>query len=407
MSERLIIRLGSQSQDEISWLVWSDSEQEIIASGTLNDASELTTLEQWANKLTAQVLVPACDIGYFDVNLPKTNRRQAIKAIPFMLEDDLASEIDNLHFVYAKSAEDQQGVFVVNKDKLTQWLSWLEQAGIRVKKMIPDWLALPSSAVDNGISLLQLNNDIMIRQGQFSGQTIATSWLSGSLELLAQQYEDLVIENYGISDELKEINLKNTDFSWQDQNLLLPMQQLAVGFAKTTVNLLVDEFAVKDQQQVGGWKVWRNVAIAAVISLILIFVDKGYQIQQLESQQAALKLSSETIYRKLNPNVKRVVKLKTQMKNQLKQLKGGNNDSQLLSMLSQLNNAFAKVPQLKPTSIKYDNKRREIRVQANGDNYQQFDQFKKQMAGKFSVTTGAMNNSGDKVNGSFTIKAIS
>ena len=33
MTERLVIRLGSQANETISWLAWSDSEQEIIASG--------------------------------------------------------------------------------------------------------------------------------------------------------------------------------------------------------------------------------------------------------------------------------------------------------------------------------------------------------------------------------------
>ena len=40
MAEQLLIRLGSLEQDRIAWLIWSQSEQEIIASGELANAQE-------------------------------------------------------------------------------------------------------------------------------------------------------------------------------------------------------------------------------------------------------------------------------------------------------------------------------------------------------------------------------
>ena len=100
MTERLVIRLGSHAEQAISWLTWSDSEQEIIASGTLSNAAELVSLSERASQGVVQILVPGTDVGLFSVELPTTNRRQALKTIPFMLEDELAADIDLLHFVH-------------------------------------------------------------------------------------------------------------------------------------------------------------------------------------------------------------------------------------------------------------------------------------------------------------------
>ena len=40
MLETLYIRLGSQAEDEISWLIFSAAEQEIIASGVLSNVEQ-------------------------------------------------------------------------------------------------------------------------------------------------------------------------------------------------------------------------------------------------------------------------------------------------------------------------------------------------------------------------------
>ena len=46
MNEYLLIRLGAHASDPIHWLVWSQSELEIIASGCLSGADELAQLRE-------------------------------------------------------------------------------------------------------------------------------------------------------------------------------------------------------------------------------------------------------------------------------------------------------------------------------------------------------------------------
>ena len=54
MSESLVIRLGTNAQQPVHWLVWSTQEQEIIASGTL--ASAILTGAGWADVDAARAI---------------------------------------------------------------------------------------------------------------------------------------------------------------------------------------------------------------------------------------------------------------------------------------------------------------------------------------------------------------
>ncbi|MGS0730506.1 type II secretion system protein GspL, partial [Shewanella sp. 0m-11] len=96
MSERLFIRLGQTAEQPCSWLVWSEQEQEIIGSGELSDASALSTLTERAGNRAVDVLVPASSITLTQVELPEKSQRQAVKALPFMLEENLAQNVDEL-----------------------------------------------------------------------------------------------------------------------------------------------------------------------------------------------------------------------------------------------------------------------------------------------------------------------
>jgi general secretion pathway protein L len=400
VSERLVIRLGCNAESSIHWLQFNDKAQEVIASGTLNNAAELTQLSQVAISANVQILVPGGDISYFEVPVPKSNRRQAIAAIPFMLEDDLAADIDTLHFVYSASKADMQGVYVCSKDKLNDWLSWLSEADIESAQLMPDYLALPTADADH-VSLLRLDDQLLMRVNEFHGHTFTENWLSVVLTQLAQNDEGMTVEHFDV-DEALHIEPHN----WLAQPLVPAMQQLAANIVKFPMNMLIGEFE-QNKQQHNHWKIWRGMAVAATLLVVLFFTHQVIHVNQLEQQQLALKKQSESIYRQINPNVRRILKLKVRMKNEIAQLSGGGQGNKLLSMLDAMQQAFIAVPTLKPASIKYDHRRQELRLQAEADSYQQFEQFKKVLDAQYSVTMGAMNNNGNKVNGSLAVKVSS
>jgi len=403
VSERLVIRLGCNAVNSIHWLQFNDKAQEVIASGTLNSALELTQLSELAKPANVQILVPGGDISYFEVPVPKNNRRQAIAAIPFMLEDDLAADIDTLHFVYTASKSDVQGVYVCSKDKINDWLNWLNAANIQSTQLMPDYLAVPAPEGETNISMLQFDDQLLMRENEHQGHTITHDWLDIILKERTKDKDDetLIVDHYDV-----DASLHIEPHTWVAKPLVPAMQQLASNVVKFPINIFAGEFE-QNKQQHNHWKIWQGVAVAATLLIALFFTHQLVYVNQLEQQQLALKKQSETIYRQINPNVRRILKLKTRMKNEIAQLSGNGQSNELQAMLEAMQLAFMASPKLKPASIKYDQRRQELRVQAEGDSYQQFELFKKSLDKQYRVTMGAMNNNGNKVNGSLVVKVSS
>ena len=66
--------------------------------------------------------------------------------------------------------------------------------------------------------------------------------------------------------------------------------------------------------------------------------------------------------------------------------------------------ALASVPEIKPQTLKFDGKRKEVRMQAVAKDYQYFEKLKVALEKTgLSVNLGAQNNQGDQISGSFSI----
>lgn len=68
--------------------------------------------------------------------------------MPFLLEDTLAQNVDELHFVVGPRDGESLSVAVVAHEQMQNWLSWLDEAGLKVRKMVPDCLALEREDCD-------------------------------------------------------------------------------------------------------------------------------------------------------------------------------------------------------------------------------------------------------------------
>lgn len=186
MTETLFIRLGSQVHNTIHWLVvaeTSNNAQEIIASGELKDAQQLSELTSKAEQRQVKVLVPGCDVLLKSLKVPAKSSRAIRLATPYMLEDSLAEDVEQLFFAYADLPDDIQGnncfTAVVAHKQMEQWLSWLTDAEIYTQYILPDVLAMPHT--EEGWSAITLGNtnqeQVIVRQHIWQGFTLdAVIW---------------------------------------------------------------------------------------------------------------------------------------------------------------------------------------------------------------------------------------
>lgn len=399
MSEQLVIRLGTDADQPIQWLVWSSEQQEVIASGELPGAEQLDSLHQRAGGRAPLVLVPATAVSLFEVHLPN---RAAVKALPFMLEEQLAEEIDQLHFALGNRHGNEQQVMVVKHALMATWLDWLDSADLHPRRMLPDALALPLK--EEQWSALEIGGQWLVRQGEFQG-------FSCDQDLL-EIYMDAAIAEQAAQNQETQASVQLCcwqPFDYQHQQLELvaapeelPMQLLAEQPA-SSFNLLQGRYAPRSQ--LAKYLLpWRYAAVAAGLLFVISLVDMGLEIRQLSQQQAALKSQVVNVYRSVFPNERRVVNPRAQMKQHLAAMSGGATGGGFFELLGKTLHANAKVKDLKPLSLKYDRDRSELRIQAESGSFQDFERFKTLVEEmKLSIEIGSLSNQKGRVSGSMVI----
>lgn len=396
--EQLVVRLGSTASEQIHWLVWSNLEEEIIASGELQDASMLASLSERAGQRPIVALVPGSDLFLKWVELPKKAGRKAIAAVPFMLEDELSVDIAEQFFAMGDNVGDKQAVAVVGKGKVQQWLDWIEQAGLVCNKLVPDILALPRE--QDSWSLLALGEQLIVRQNDWEGIQGDASWVIPAIEYYAKKQESpLHIADYS---GLELNHLANTHI--ETRPLDVPMQVLAEGAKSCKFNLLQGDFKPK-RQSTGSLGQWKWAAVLAGVALLLTIVDKGLELQSLNAQRDELTQQIEQEYKRAFPESTRIVNVRSQMRQKMAALEQGGAGVSMLAFMSQLSDAFS-ASNVKPQTLKFDSKRSELRLLAVADDFEALEQFKRMVEELgFEVQQGAINNKDNQVIGSLSIRS--
>jgi general secretion pathway protein L len=395
--EQLIVRLGSEPQNPVFWIVWSDTEQEIIASGELPNTSELTTLAERAGDRPVIALAPSSDVLLKWVELPPRAGRKVLAAIPYMLEDELSTDVTEQFFALGPKQGNRQAVAIVKHAQLQFWRDAMAEANLYCDKLIPDVLALPENP--EGWSLLAVGNDWIVRQDVWSGMQGEQDWLLPAIQHFAKQQEDaLKIHDYS---GIEVGTLSNIE--WLPQTLEMPMHVLVNGSQNAKFNLLQGDYKVKRKTN-STWQQWRWVAILAGVALLLSVADKGITLATLNKQHAQLTTQIDDEIKRGFPDIGVYRDVRRKVNSELAKLEQGGNGVSMLAMLEQLGPAFAQ-NRVKPQSLRYDGERNELRIQAAAANFEALEQFRNQAeSAGYEVQQGAINNRDNQVIGSIIIK---
>ena len=420
MSEFLTIRLNSRADQPVQWLVWSPQQKEVIASGQLDAISQLGDIADYANQRIVYALVPAADVLMTQVTIPAGSSRQLSAVLPFLLEEELAQDVDNLHVHLLQKTGDQAQVAVVEHQKVALWLAALEDADIEIKALIPDCLCLP--LFDNGFTAAELDGMWLIRQSESLGIGADEAWLAPWLQSqIVPKAEDE--ESGGIADEQESQPEDETASDewvvhyyteapdnmpgqWQAETPELVMQLLAQGATESKVNLLSGQY-----KQQPAWrkflKPWRKVAIAAGVLLVVMVSEHVLSVRAMEEQALAYKAESERVFRQVLPQFQRVPSqsyLKRQINSELTRLGGGGSTEGILYWLAELQPSLGKVSQLSVQNFRYDQSRNEMRFQAVASEFQHFEQLRTLLDEDFEVELGQLNREGNQVTGAIVLR---
>lgn len=406
MSEFLTVRLSSKPQSPVQWLVWSTSQQEVIASGELSSWDQLGELTPYAEKRSCIALLPGNECLIKRVEIPKGAARQFDSMLPFLLEDEVAQDIEDLHLTILDKDATHATVCGVEREWLKQALDTFREANIIFRKVLPDTLALPLE--DQGISALQIDQHWLLRQSNYQAVSINEAWLAMFLQsdwvALDDEEQSPTIFSYTAlpSDDVQQ----QSGIEWQAKPAELVMSLLSQQAITSGVNLLTGTFKTKSSFS-KYWRVWQKVAIAACLLVAVIVTQQVLKVQQYEAQAEAYRTESERIFRSVLPGKQRIPTvsyLKRQMNDEAKKYGGSGDGDSLLGWLALLPETLGQVKAIEVNSIRYDGNRSEVRLEAKSSDFQHFETARVKLEEKFTVEQGPLNRNGDAVFGSFTLK---
>jgi general secretion pathway protein L len=125
-----------------SWIVCN-------ASGELIDPTREGSLREAAAAARGRrtvVLVPGSDVLQTEAELPARGGARVLQALPFALEEQLAEDVENLHFAPGeRSASGTAAVHVVARSMMDAWTRELASAGVSADALYADASLMPAN----------------------------------------------------------------------------------------------------------------------------------------------------------------------------------------------------------------------------------------------------------------------
>ena len=384
--ETLYIRLGG---DQVTWLL--DDGRAEVQEGTLAQAAPAAAGRQ------VVVLVPAADVVLTRVLVPTRNRSRIAAAVPFLLEEQLAADVEESHFALGeRDAAGQVAVAVVARTRMDGWLARCNEVGVQPDQMIPDLLLLPYQAGE--WSLLFEPDGVLVRSADQGGLGIDAA-NAGFILQRALAESDVKPERLRVwrAEGVPAAVVPEELGAQHDAEALLvpPLIFLAAqAHDSRAINLLQGRYS-RSERLGRLWRPWRPVAVLLVAWVVLQLSMTLVHNRQLEAQQAALHDEIEQIYLQTFPDARRVVDAKAQMEQRLRTLRrGGNETGDFLTLLAAVSGPAAALGGVSIDNLSY--KDGEITLALTIADLQRLEQLKERLAAETgknveiqSATSGA------------------
>jgi general secretion pathway protein L len=163
MARPVLVRLG---RDVAAGSSWACAEIEESGRACWHEEA-LAALRQRARGRRLHLLVPGTDVLLTRVQLPRMGRRRRARAIPYALEEELATEVEELHFAAGSPVAEGLPVAVVARAAVLRWLEDLAAAGLEPHALTPEVLAVPWAP--GAWSVLVDGARVLVRQSAQAG----------------------------------------------------------------------------------------------------------------------------------------------------------------------------------------------------------------------------------------------
>lgn len=455
MAHQLVIRLLDKLDPETGtlWAEWGlihvELKRLLDVSVTPLSAIKPMLDSKYASLLILKtiVLVPGQHVVLAQVNIPSKQSRQIQLALPFMLEEGLANEMnDNFLALGPRLAKGNLSVAVVTHKHMTHWLTQLTDARIKADCLVPETLLLPRDEQRN--SLLVGADRSWLRYADYQGLVFAnTQWptvidgldeeakhrgfmlMSAGDESAKSELEHIknvldrtmpVVEPSNTLDENtlsasallsdKGASIVKIEAHWLTPLHAFAEEILTGNKALLNFSLLQGPYKPKGPALSLGFN-WKPLAAVAALWFVCLITLQLLSAHRLSEEAANYTKEAETLYRQYFPEDKRIVDIKSQT---LAHLKRGGVSGSERSALELLHPAGKSVYQfnqqnktqpLQISRLSFEQRQGDLLLDVRAKQFNQLDQLKVMLEKEgLKVEIGSAVAQGDGVESRLKIK---
>lgn len=418
MSEALVIRLlppqdrnsnPEQGRARVQWTLVDTQGARVgaVLQGSLQEASGLAQGRQ------VVALVSGTEVLHAEPVLPPLRGGAKLaQVVPFALEDQLASDVDDLHFAVGKRTE-RPGtpVAIVSHHQVQLWLSELEDVGLHPAALYTDTSIAPGTS--DGVVVLIDQGRVTLRKNDEPAVTLDVKPLAEALQLLLPNDPGLPTAIYLAESEydheqaaIETLRERVADL----QIKLLPdgvLPLLAAQAVKQNgINLLQGAYAPRTD--IGTrLQPWRYAALLIATLFVVQVLVMSVKWWQLKRQEVELDRQIVQTYAQGLPGAAPVnpAQARRAFESQLLALQSGGASSLLMQNLAMLADAITKTPNAQITALSYRDGNMDLQLTV--PNVQALDQIR-QLAATHSVAADIQtaNPRGNQIEGRLQLKPL-
>ncbi len=413
MSESLVIRLDPAPCDTATWVA-------VDATGALLDqpaAGPLAAASPAAAGRQVIALLPALEVLRTSADVPLKAGSRLLQALPFALEEQLAADVDELHF--AAGSRDEHGrvpVAVVRRDAMAAWTQRLGEAGLKAAHAYCESDAV--GAMPNTATLLIQADGAVLTAADGSATALDCDNLDAVLELWVSQQlagadasmplhlvvygTPAVLAPFAPTWERLQVRLASLDVRGLAEGAL---PRLAARIVTSPgIDLLQGEFA-RRAGLASYWPAWRLcAALAAALALLALGVQL-LETSRLGREAARLDSTIDQAFHYVFPDAGPVADARTELSARLQQLgqQGAGGPREFLDVLRVVGQTVKAENQARIEGLSYRPGTLELRLRA--PNVEALDRIQQGVtqSGGVRAQIQSANSVGDQVVGRLQI----
>ena len=343
MADWLLLRLPRVPGEPATWLVASAAGAPLTAT----QSGPLAAAASAAPTRRVCALVPGADVILSEPELPARSGVKPQQLVPYALEEQLADDIDELHFALGRRAADstRTPVAVVARTLMDEWLAALHGAGIQPECLYADSELLPANP-GQAVALLE-EDTVLVRAPGAPPVCLPMDALTDALTIAQAAPRAAAVPADGTAAAAEDgsaargLILYSDSADWQRHSaeveaarehfVSLKVQLLGDGplalFAQQlpgsrAINLLQGAYAPKSARTL-GLSAWRIAALLLLSLVALHVVGKTAELSMLKKNERQVDASIRDTFHSAMPGETGVTDARRRMEERLLAVRSG------------------------------------------------------------------------------------